>query len=76
MDVIFASVKWLLVFVYLDDTVIFSETPEEHMHDRREVFSLLYNVGITFKLKNCEFFTKTIADSLFEKLAFLITGSK
>lgn len=62
MDVILFIVKWQFAPVYLNDIVIFSMTPEQHLGHVREIPSLFYNAGATLKLKKCHFFTNTIDD--------------
>lgn len=46
--------------VLQDDILIFSKTPEQHIDHICKVFSLLYNVKATLKLKNRYFFTNRI----------------
>lgn len=42
---------------YLDDIIVFSTTPEEHIKHSGIVFRLLKDAGVTLKLRNCAFFT-------------------
>ena len=48
------------VAVYLDDILIFSKTPEEHVKHVREVFEKLESSGFYLKLKKCEFFKSSV----------------
>lgn len=41
---------------FLDENVIFSRTPADHIDHVRQVLTLVYDAGITLKLKKCEFF--------------------
>lgn len=41
---------------YLDDILIFSETPEDHLHHIHDVFDRLRTHGLKLKLKKCSFF--------------------
>ena len=41
---------------YLDDIIIFSKTPQEHICHLRGVFEKLCSAGLTFKLSKCELF--------------------
>ena len=45
--------KW--VIIYLDDIVIFSKTPKEHIQRLRGIFQKLHEAGLKLKPKKCEF---------------------
>ena len=45
---------------YLDDIIIFSKTPEEHLTDTRKVFEKLHSANFSMKLSKCHFFSKEI----------------
>ena len=51
--------KW--VIIYLDDIIIFSKTPKEHIQRLRGVFQKLHEAGLKLKPKKCEFFTTKIS---------------
>ena len=42
--------------IYLDDIIIFSKTPEEHLHHLRLVFKKISEAGLKLKPSKCEFF--------------------
>ena len=42
--------------IYLDDIIIFSKTPEEHIEQLRKVFEKLDEAGLRLKPGKCEFF--------------------
>ena len=42
--------------IYLDDIIIFSKTPEEHLHQLRLVFQKISEAGLKLKPSKCEFF--------------------
>ena len=46
--------KWCII--YLDDIIMFSKTPEEHIERLRGVFEKLSAAGLRLKLSKCEFF--------------------
>lgn len=60
MDGILASVKWQFALVYLDDVVIFWNSPEEHIAQVRSVLILLGEASVTLKLLVCFFFHERI----------------
>ena len=45
---------------YLDDIIIYSSTPEEHLQHIKTVFKKLHHVKLSMKLSKCHFFTKEI----------------
>ena len=45
---------------YLDNIIIYSSTPEEHLEHIRTVFEKLHDAQLSMKLSKCHFFTKEI----------------
>ena len=45
---------------YLDDIIIYSSTPEEHLQHIKTVFEKLRHVKLSMKLSKCHFFAKEI----------------
>ena len=45
---------------YLDDIIIYSSTPEEHLEHIRTVFEKLHDAKLSMKLSKCHFFAKEI----------------
>ena len=50
--------KWCII--YLDDIIVFSKTPEEHIERLRGVFEKLSAAGLRLKPSKCEFFKSRI----------------
>ena len=50
--------KWCII--YLDDIIVFSKTPGEHIERLRSVFEKLSAVGLRLKPSKCEFFKSRI----------------
>ena len=50
--------NWCII--YLDDIIVFSRTPEEHIHRLRTVFEKLKAAGLKLKPSKCDFFKKEI----------------
>ena len=46
--------KWCII--YLDDIIVFSKTPEEHIERLEECFEKLSAAGLRLKPNKCEFF--------------------
>ena len=46
--------------IYLDDIIIFSKTPEDHIEQLRKVFKKIDEAGLCLKPSKCEFFKKRI----------------
>ena len=45
---------------YLDDIIIFSKTPQEHLSHIRKVFEKLRSAKLSMKMSKCNFFSKEI----------------
>lgn len=60
MGIILSSVRSQLAHVYLDDVVILSQTPREHINHARLGLSSLYEARVTLRFKKCAFFTSKI----------------
>ena len=45
---------------YLDDIIIFSKTPQEHLSHIRKVFKKLRSAKLSMKMSKCNFFCKEI----------------
>ena len=54
--------------VYLDDILIYSETPEEHIRHVKQVLERLRRASLFVSLKKCEFFTTEV-----EFLGFIVS---
>ena len=50
--------NWCII--YLDDIIVFSKTPEEHLERLRGVFDKLAKAGLKLKPSKCEFFKSKI----------------
>ena len=51
--------NWCII--YLDDVIVFSKDPTEHLKRLRGVFQKLREAGLKWKPSKCEFFKDTIA---------------
>ena len=52
------STDWYVI--YLDDIIVFSKTPKEHIERLHGVIAKLASAGLKLKLSKCEFFKKRI----------------
>ena len=60
LDMVLTQFKWKTCLVYLDDVIILSRTPEEHIQHVNDVLACLSASGVTLKINKCRFFTKTV----------------
>ena len=51
--------NWFLI--YLDDVIVFSKTPKDHIERLRGVFHKLFLAGLKLKPRKCEFFKSKTA---------------
>ena len=61
--------KWCII--YLDDIIVFSKTPEEHIKRLRGIFEKLAAAGLRLKLSKCHSLSCELLtwDTLFPKMA-------
>lgn len=59
-DSVFAGLTYTKILCYLDDVIIFSKDPEEHLEKLRLVFQRLREAGLTLKPNKCEYFKEEI----------------
>lgn len=57
---ILAGVKWKTCLVYLDDIIVFSRNPEEHLAHLDEIFGLLARAGVSLKATKCFLFHEEV----------------
>ena len=50
--------NWCII--YLDDIIVFSQTPEEHLHRLKAVFNKLKAAGLRLKPSRCDLFKQQI----------------
>ena len=50
----------VVAITYLDDIIIFSKTPQEHLSHIRKVFEKLRSAKLFMKMSKCNFFSKEI----------------
>ncbi|KAL2060380.1 hypothetical protein VTL71DRAFT_9775 [Oculimacula yallundae] len=55
MEKLFRNYLWKFVVVYIDDIIIFSRTPDQHVLDLDLALTLLENAGVTLALAKCHF---------------------
>jgi Reverse transcriptase (RNA-dependent DNA polymerase) len=60
VDITLSEQTWKLCFVYLDDIIVFSKTPAEHMAHLDAVLHRLYRAGLTLNLKKYHFFKELV----------------
>ena len=60
MNRIFFDLIGKNIFIYIDDVVVFSETPEKHIEDLKEVFTILEKNGLKVNVEKCHFFREEV----------------
>ena len=56
----FSELNLTYCFIYLDDVIIFSEMPEEHLQRMQVIFECLQEYGLKLKLSKCNVFKPEI----------------
>jgi len=62
MDMILAEDKWQIRLVCLNDVIVFSRFPEEHLQHLNEVLIRLGKAGVTLKAAKCHFFQEEVGN--------------
>ena len=60
MDKVLGPVKNVHAIAYLDDIVLYSKSPEEHLEHLQDIFSRLEKAGLKLKPSKCSFFRKKV----------------
>jgi len=60
IDMILGGLKWKICLVYLEDIIVFSQSPGEHVEHLREVFAALRGAGVSLKAKKCHLFQEEV----------------
>ena len=60
MDHVYDGIAWKFVVVYLDDTIIFSRTFNEHLDHLKRVFSRIRRAGLKLNLEKCNFWMRSL----------------
>lgn len=60
IDLILSSVNWQFPLAYVNDSIMFNNTPEQHISQVCKVLPFLHNVWARLKLKTRNFFTDKI----------------
>ena len=60
MDRIYKDIAWKFVVVYLDDTIIYSRTFEDHLKHLRKVFIRIRKAGLRLNLEKCKFWMQRL----------------
>jgi Reverse transcriptase (RNA-dependent DNA polymerase) len=60
VDITLSELTWKTCLVYLDNIIVFSKTPAEHMVHLDSVLHHLYHTGLALNLNKCHFFKETL----------------
>ena len=60
MDKVLGPVKNVQAIAYLDDIVVYSKSPEDHLEHLQDIFSRLEKAGLKLKPSKCSFFRKKV----------------
>lgn len=60
MDLILSGLNFVICLVYLDDVIVFSTTPQQHLDRLREVFNRLRGANLKLKVQKCRLMKKRV----------------
>ena len=55
MDHVYKGIAWKFVVVYLDDTIVYSRTFDEHLTHLKRVFNRIKQAGLRLNIEKCTF---------------------
>lgn len=55
VDIVLSGLQGIEIFIFMDDTIIYSQTLEEHMLKLRKVLERFKNAGLTLQTEKCHF---------------------
>src|SRR6185437_1457580 len=55
MDRVYKGIAWKFVVVYLDDTIVYSRTFDEHLTHLKRVFNRIKQAGLRLNIEKCTF---------------------
>ena len=58
VGMLLSGYMWRTCLVYLDDIILFGNTPDEHVDHDREAPTVLKEAGFSLKLKKYKFFAE------------------
>jgi len=59
-DIILSGMTWQTCLVYLDDIIVFCDTPENHVKALGEALTRLSRAGVSLKAKKCQLFLTSV----------------
>src|SRR5260363_281095 len=60
MDQVYDGIAWKFVVVYLDDTIVYSRTFDDHLRYLNEVFHRIKKVGLRLNIEKCNFWMQCL----------------
>lgn len=60
IDRVYKQIAWKFVVVYLDDTIVFSKTFDDHLKHLREVFIRIRKAGLRLNIEKCSFWMQQL----------------
>jgi len=60
MDHVYRDIAWKFTVVYLDDTIVYSRTFDEHLEHLKETFIRIRKAGLKLNLEKCNFWMQRL----------------
>ena len=60
MDRVYDGIAWKFVVVYLDDTIVYSQTFDDHLRHLNKVFRKIRKAGLCLNIEKCNFWMQRL----------------
>ena len=60
MDQVYKDIAWKFTVVYLDNTIIYSRTFDEHLEHLRQTFNCIRKAGLRLNIEKCNFCMRSL----------------
>ena len=61
MNIVYFGLAWTILLVYLDDTIVYANTFENHLNNLQKAFDRLRNTNLKLNMSKCHFGLKQLA---------------
>ena len=61
MNIVYSGLAWKILLVYLDDTIVYADTFDQHLNNLQQTFEQLRKANLKLNMEKCFFCKKELA---------------